>query len=107
MVKQAYCSKELSLLLWEKGIDASHVRKFEKGGSWYRKYTLDVAERWLKDVHRLYVDVIYLDFLEHGEVWSVKVVKMATFTEIPLPDTESSREEARAAGIEYCLLNLI
>ena len=45
----AYCSKELSQLLDKAGIKAHCVIQYEKGGSWYRKYTLDIAQRWLRE----------------------------------------------------------
>ncbi len=55
MVKASYCSKELCQLLEKKGIEASHVRQYEKGGSWYNKYTLDIAMKWLREVHGIHL----------------------------------------------------
>lgn len=56
MVAAAYCSKELCQMLDKAGINAHHVMAFEKGGSWYRKYTLDIACKWLREEHLLHIE---------------------------------------------------
>ena len=48
MTGAVYCSKELCRLLDKVGIEAHYVIQYMTGGSWYRKYTLDIAMRWLR-----------------------------------------------------------
>ena len=57
MIGAAFCSKELSEALTRKGIEARFSMKFEKGGAWYKRYTLDVASRWLREVHGLHIEI--------------------------------------------------
>ena len=69
--------------------------------------TLQMTMKWLRRVHKLYIDPEYLDFLEHGEVWVTKIVDMKTFKEFSMENTESSYEEACEVAIQYCLENLV
>ena len=58
MIGAAYCSKELCQMLDKAGIEAHHVIAFEKGGSWYKKYTLDIAQRWLREEKYILIFVV-------------------------------------------------
>lgn len=57
MIKGIYCDKELCQLLDKHGIVASSIRQFEHGGSWYNKYTMDVARRWLRKGHSIVIEI--------------------------------------------------
>ena len=131
MVQEAYCSKEVSELLKKKGflkgIDLrliSNLSFYTYTGlqydiaKWYDSLIQDkidfvlapthqIAMDWLREVHRLHIHPDYIDFLEHGEVWVVKIIDMKTFKEYSLEDTESSFEEAVEAALKYALENLI
>lgn len=136
MVTEDYVSFETAKLLKEKGFDAETehdmwyvVEKFSTGCHWNsctykvgditREFdekrciampTLQMAMKWLRDVHKKVINVDYIDFFEHGEVWSYSVLDRNTFhefTEKSESFTEHSYEEACEEGIKYCLKNLI
>ena len=107
----AYCSKELSQLLDKAGIKAHYVIQYEKGGSWYRKYTLDIACRWLREVHNLCIEPYrtasgYLYTI--SKIWTGSELYSAEYE----GDDEASGqyttyEKAVEAAIRYCIENLI
>lgn len=136
MITEDFVSFETAKLLKEKGFDVETehdmwyvVEKFSTGCHWNsctykvgditREYdekcciampTLQMAMKWLRDVHKKVINVDYIDFLEHGEVWSYSVLDRNTFhefTEKSESFTEHSYEEACEEGIKYCLKNLI
>lgn len=101
MSKAAYCNKELCLALWKKGIEAHHVFHFEEGGGWYRKYTLDMVCRWLREEHGLHIYTFRL-----GEKWNyeIQVFKEGyTYSKVG----GDSHDEAVEEAIWYCINNLI
>ena len=101
MTKAAYSSKELSLALQKKGIDAHHVLHFEKGGGWYRKYTFDIICRWLRETHGLHIYTFRLGEKWHYEVQVFK--KGYTYSKACGDSPDKALEEA----IWYCINNLI
>lgn len=126
MIQEAYCSFEVAKLLKENGFDEYCYMHYEKDGSQYisdcevnnsqfdkeqgnciSAPTHQMALRWLRKVHRLHIYPDYIDFLEHGEVWVVKIIDMKTFKEYSLKDTESSFEYAVEEALKYTLENLI
>lgn len=70
--------------------------------------TLQVVLKWLRDTHGLVVNIAYIDFLEHGEVWSYEIIHRDTL-EIKDKKYENlhTYEDATGAAIKYCLTNLI
>lgn len=68
MTSAVYSSKELSLALQKKGIEAHRVMCFEKGGGWYYRYTFDIICRWLREVHGLHIYTFRL-----GEKWHYEI----------------------------------
>lgn len=125
MVTEDYVSFETAKLLKEKGFDEDCSRFYMPNGNGRWKYehyhdfdrseriecpTIQMAMKWLRDVHKKVINVEYIDFLEHGEVWSYSVLDRNTFhefTEKSESFTEHSYEEACEEGIKYCLKNLI
>lgn len=110
-VKADYCSKELCLLLRKKGIEASHTMRFEEGGSWYNRYTLDVACKWLREVHKIGVFPSTYCFTRGDEKfyrYGTAIINLLTH-ELMVDDymPKDTYEEAVATAIEYCLNNLI
>ena len=122
MITEDYVSFETAKLLKEKGFD-EYCGYYDKTGEYwdYKTFnhkgdeyisapTLQMAMKWLRDVHKKVINVDYIDFLEHGEVWSYSVLDRNTFhefTEKSESFTEHSYEEACEEGIKYCLKNLI
>lgn len=118
MIKQTYCSKDLCLRLEKKGIETSYVMQFEKGGGWYKKYTLDVACKWLREVHLLHIHADLRPFFQERP--KKLYHKWEPFIR-PLPHSKyhphhaeyeldyyfDSYDEAVIAAIEYCIDNLI
>lgn len=131
MITEDYVSFETAKLLKEKGFDEpcnniyyeilsgfnlglnpgytnSHWENWYKdmGVRNYSAPTLQMAMKWLRETHNYAINVNYIDFLEHGEVWSYAIIYKPTFVEY-YKDTESSYKLACEAAIKYCLENLI
>ena len=72
--------------------------------------TLQMAMKWLREVHNLVIQIELIDFLEHGEVWLYCVIDRKTIKQLTGRDedfTEHSYEDACEEGIKYCLEKLI
>ena len=101
MTSAAYSSKELSLALQKKGIEAHRVMRFEEGGGWYWRYTFDIICRWLREVHGLHIYTFRL-----GENWyyEIQVFKEGyTYSKVG----GDSHDEAVEKAIWHCINNLI
>ena len=129
MITEDYVSFETAKLLKEKGFDCICVKCYDFDGSlvsvepncyaddnnvdwsrWTNAPTLAIAMKWLRDIHRLVINIEYIDFLEHGEVWSYEILNrdtFQTFTKKCESFTEHSYEQSCEAAIKYCLENLI
>ena len=131
MIEEAYVSFETAKLLKEKGFDEScegfyvnsgvlsHTLSNANNSKWYGDKstigyisapTLQMAMRWLREVHNLVIQTEIIDFLEHGEVWLYTVIERKTIKKLTGRDedfTEHSYEEAVESAIKYCLENLI
>jgi hypothetical protein len=111
MIGAAYCSKDLCEALTRKGIEAHFSMKFEKGGSWYKRYTLDVAQRWLREVHQLNPEVYrtacgYIACIV--KVPSGTDLKILEYSGDDAPSGQyTTHELALEAAIRYCVENLI
>lgn len=117
-VKADYCSKELCLLLRKKGIEASHSMRFEKGGSWYNKYTLDIACKWLRERHFLHIQANLQSFFQEQPKklyykWQPIIKPLphckyhANHTAFEIDEYFESYSEAIEKAIEYTVTNLI
>ena len=72
--------------------------------------TLQMAMKWLREVHNLVIQIEFIDYLEHGEVWLYSVLERRTIKRLTGRDedfTEHSYEQACEGAIKYCLENLI
>lgn len=108
MTEQTYCSKELCLKLEKKGIEASHVMAFEQVSDkkiiWYKNYTLDVVCKWLREVHKLYIEIkLGKNTLCWGYRVSLPNGKISCFSD----NMYNTYDEACETAIEYCVDNLI
>lgn len=100
MTKAAYCSKEMSIALQKKGIEAHRVIKFEKGGSWYWRYTLDIICRWFRETHGLHIHTFRIGEKWHYEIQVLNEGYSTSNGGYPDPD------EALKSAIWYCIDNL-
>ena len=132
MITEDYVSFETAKLLKEKGFDvpcncygtfnsvnlAYRFCLTDKYTDWNKHFgktiiscpTLQIAMKWLREVHNLAIQIELIDFLEHGEVWLYSVIERKTIKQLTGRDedfTEHSYEEACEAAIRYCLENLI
>lgn len=122
MITEDYVSFETAKLLKEKGFDESNCLHYykENGNTcinpksvpdwrlygWYGKATLQMAMKWLREVHKIEVRVIYDN---DKSSWYGACNPMNELSQILLGfNCESnSYEEACESAIRYCLENLI
>jgi len=107
-IKQTYCTKDLCLLLEKKGIDASHIMRFEKGGSWYKAYTLDVICKWLREVHKVFVEINTSIDLNGKYHYNYTILDSeCKYVRRRYTYFYWTYEDAQEAAIRYCLENLV
>jgi len=122
MIKEAYCNPEIAELLKEKGMDKEcfthYIQKNNGDGTSeaVTTCTQQMAMRWLRKVHKLYVTILYSKLLYGNKpfYWYIerlnkkpvdeKFVKTSTATE---EYTYRTYEQAIEAAIRYSLKNLI
>ena len=110
MTKATYCSKELCKMLEKAGISAHHVMHFEKGGSWYKKYTLDVAQKWLREEKYILIFMVPAKDASGNLVYAADIWTWNENEGLYEPTYFTSDyvyEKALEAAIKYCLENLI
>ena len=126
-IKEDYVSFETAKLLKEKGFKtpvetgyygdgrichnlALDFMDYNHEDGYYSRPTIQMAMKWLREVHNIVIQVELIDFLEHGEVWLYSVIERKTIKQLTDGDedfTENSYEEACEAAIKYCLEHLI
>ena len=108
MIGAAYCSKELCEMLTRKGIEARFSMKFERGGAWSKRYTLDVASRWLREERGYYISV-RPRIVEGRVMLRADVDYMSKYGSFVtcIAIEKHSYEESLEAAIRYCVENLI
>lgn len=118
MTTEDYVSFETAKLLKEKGFDWEVHRSYLVNDNFFapsdvndlpnrkdaiRIPTLQMAMKWLREVHGLHVDI---DPLEGN--WCTKIVELEDLCEVDRGiSLYGTYEEACEAGIKYCLENLI
>ena len=128
MITEHYVSFETAKLLKEKGFDWECLGTYSTGDKelsissecpysndlnddmFIAAPTLQMAQKWLREVHNLVIQIEFIDYLEHGEVWLYSVLERRTIKRLTGRDedfTEHSYEEACEAAIKYCLENLV
>lgn len=131
MITEDYVSFEVAKLLKEKGFqlpvknyyslyteDVKHnlQKKYGAKKNWnsfafaVSRPSQSLVMKWLREVHHLVIQIEFIDFLEHGEVWLYSIIERKTIKQLTGRDedfTEHSYEEACEAAIKYCLENLI
>ena len=120
MIKEDYVSFETAKLLKEKGFDEicfnvytgtnnnyyppfiNHEFTLKEETDYFTIPTLQMAMKWLREVHKLYM---YTAFAGMEEVWFSRIYdKNKHLKDL---DNFKTYEEACEAGIKYCLENLI
>jgi hypothetical protein len=56
-IKEDYCSKDIYRLLINKGFDGEVHTTFDKEGYTQPSITLQMAMKWLREVHKIYIDI--------------------------------------------------
>lgn len=98
---------EVSIWYGDRKENFNDLPEEENSQKFYSCPTQQMAMRWLREKHKIHINVRYLDFLEHGEVWDATVVIMSTFKEQVIENTESTYEQALEFALQYVLKNLI
>lgn len=94
----------------EVGIVYDDLRNCDLDYNEYLRPTIQMAMKWLRDVHHLVIQIEFIDFLEHGEIWLYSIIERKTIKQLTGRDedfTEHSYEEACESAIKYCLENLV
>ena len=133
MITEDYVSFETAKLLKEKGFDEAvrfeyhnvinkntkptfhrHLRNFngsEYSGlhsQWYSAPTLQMAMKWLREVHSKSIEVKSQGLKSTEIGWITEIYNLENQDEeYHNPFTKTSYEEACEAAIKYCLENLI
>lgn len=127
-ITEDYCSYEIAKLLEEKGFDIPckyawhggikepdfyrHSINFNGGDykdlrtKWYSAPTHQIAMKWLREVHRKYIDIRYNN---QNKEYRFIVFTMVKDKPIDFIHSEyhSTYEEAVEAALKYCLTKLI
>ena len=110
-ITEDYCSNEIYRLLLKKGFEGEIHTTFDKEGYTQESITLQMAIKWLREVHNIIIvytpSVICSDSLE----W-ISSIRTYNAEENYLEDqgivgNYDTYEEACEAAIKYCLENLI
>lgn len=120
MIIEDFVSFELAKLLKEKGFNQlCYTHYSHDGQNVYYNYqtpydginmpTLQMAMKWLREVHNLYVDII-LHSVNRTLIYEARIDKINSPSDIDviLPQiNEPIYENACEAAIKYCLENLV
>ena len=98
---------EVSIWYGDRKENFNDLPEEENSQKFYSCPTQQMAMRWLREKHKIHINVRYLDFLEDGEVWDATVVIMSNFNEQVIENTESTYEQALEFALQYVLKNLI
>ena len=120
MITEDYINFETAKLLKEKGFAETsntigtyndkgefYLYKHEKGynhnhlTSWYSAPTIQMAMKWLREVHNLHIVVFYYDNSAFPYIWYIFA------HDGNKPHKAKSYEEASETAIKYCLEKLI
>jgi len=110
-ITEDYCSQEVYRLLREKGFDGEIHTTYDKNGYTQASITLQMAIKWLREVHNLSVEVYRTACGYIGCIVAVPSGTDIKFLEEDGDDLPSGQytswEKACEAAIKYCLENLI
>ena len=130
MIKEAYCSKEVSILLKEKGFDIPvnyeyhykitipqfHRKKHNFNGieyhncssEWYSAPTHQMAMTWLREVHKIFIEIgICMDLNGNYHYAYTILDKDCKYVRRGYTDFDWNYEDTVEAALKYVLENLI
>lgn len=113
MIKEAYCSYEVSKLLKEKGMDKEYfihyIQKNNTDGTSEAVTTCthQMAMRWLREVHHIAINIGWGEIFEDQYKWWSIVLNMDNGNILYDEHYNASYEESVEATLKYCLENLI
>lgn len=103
-IKEDYCSQEVYRLLLEKGFDDEIHTTFDREGYTQPSITLQMAMKWLREVHNFHI----LVEPNHDKKGLYNVhVKVGWWSNNWAGVGYNTYEVACEAAIKYCLENLI
>ena len=106
-ITEDYCSKEIYRLLREKGFDGEIHTTFDKDGYTQASITLQMAMKWMREVHKISLEITSKGYLVDNDVeWEcdIKAGHRLYFKHIT---NEKSFESCAETAIKYCLEKLI
>lgn len=122
MITEDYVSFKVAKLLKEKGFDECTLLSYDKNGDNkdalrpflesegdMRRPTLQMAMKWLREVHSLYLDIV-TSFSQDGICYTFScsnTMDLIQGTKGTSYHEYQTYEEACEAGIKYCLEELI
>jgi len=111
MIKEAYCSYEVSKLLKEKGMDKEYfthyIQKNNTDGTSEAVTTCthQMAMKWLREIHKLFIMILLLEKGDYGytveKIGGIEII--STSGNISYDTTEDAVE----AALKYTLENLV
>ena len=122
MIKEAYCSYELSKLLKKNGFDEKVFTYYEdeilKKGHWFEwnrsplghiaAPTHQMAMKWLREVHNIFIEISTSIDLNGDYHFSYTILdKECKYVRKGYTDFDWNYEDAVEAAIKYALENLI
>lgn len=106
-ITEDYCSKEIYRLLIEKGFDGEVHTTFDKEGYTQPSITLQMAMKWLREVHNCSIEITSNGYLmDNDATWEcdIKFRHRLYFRHI---QCQKTYKDCAKAAIKYCLENLI
>ena len=122
MITEDYVSFETAKLLKEKGFEPPHdYRKclpimYTDNGEikwgvwsddWYPRITLQMAMKWLREVHNIAINIGWGSVFEEYYRWWCVILDQKSGKILQDSEYYKTYEEACEAAIKYCLENLI
>ena len=106
-IREDYCSQELYRLLRKKGFDCEIHTTFDKDGYTQASITLQMAMKWLREVHNIFIEISVSIDLNGNYHYRYYVLDKECNYVRRNTDFDLDYEQACEAAIKYSLENLI
>jgi hypothetical protein len=106
-IKEDYCSKDIYRLLINKGFDGEVHTTFDKEGYTQPSITLQMAMKWLREVHDIAINIGWGEILEDKFQWWCIILSLKDGSILRESEYYTTYEEAAESSIKYCLEHLI
>lgn len=112
-IKEDYCSQDVYRLLIEKGFEGEIHTTFDKEGYTQASITLQMAMKWLREVHKIHINILIRIILEQYSGYDAVVCKenedgfLTKGSHLNNIKDGTNYKEACESAIKYCLENLI